>query len=327
MAAVALVAASCIITVFFGAAKIAEGRTAGKNQGYNGVVTVWQIDTFEGGVGSRRQFLANRAKEFSQKNKGVLFLVTSHTNESAENNFKNGVFPDILSFGCGASFPSAEMLGENLYFSGGSIGEKTFATPWCRGSYFLIKHGKFSSEKGEASKILSSVIVSKGEYTLPLMTTFLEGFSINGLKILTPINAYKEFTLGKTPYLLGTQRDIARLRSRGENFSYTPLNSFCDLYQYAAVTTTSPEKKTVAENFLNYLINNDCQNKLKDIFMMPVKTGCECAEELKSAYVGGNISTVSAFTSRIKIEETALNLSAYYSGEKSLEPKIKNVLL
>ncbi|MDY6367350.1 MAG: hypothetical protein SPL13_02390 [Clostridia bacterium] len=324
ISAIMLVVISGLITVFFGAAKISSGKAAQKIKGYDGIITVWQIDTFEGGYGSRRKFLADRAKEFS-KIAGSLFLVTSHTKDSAEENFKNGIFPDILSYGCGIDVPKAEVFSSQLYFNAGSVNGKTYATPWCRGSYFLIKHGKFNNEN--ESKKLSSVIVSQGKSNVPLMSAFCDGYEIEEYKSYSPIDAYKNFTLGKTPYLIGTQRDITRLKTREINFTFSVLNGFCDLYQYVSVTTVSKEKSRVLEEFIKYLLTEKSQSKLKDMFLLPVKSGAEVNGELSDAFNKGVKNTVSAFISQSEISETNYMLEKYFSGEKTLGAKIKNVLI
>ena len=92
----------CIIFTFlFGAGKIAEKSQVGKSEEYKGIITLWHVDSFEGGIGSRKQFLLKTARTFEKQNKGVLIMVISHTPESVKESMDKGVYPDLISFGNG----------------------------------------------------------------------------------------------------------------------------------------------------------------------------------------------------------------------------------
>ena len=323
----AAVVFSVAFTVFFGSGKIAENRELIERPEYKKILTVWQIDSFEGGTGSRRQFLSSRANEFSKENKGVLFLITAHTKESAEENFKNGVYPDVLSFGGGIVPTGATELPVDYFFKGGALGGKVYATPWCRGGYALIKHGKFSSLTAETDKKIPSLIVSQGEYTMPLMAVFCGGYEIEKYETYKPTDAYGNFVLGKTPYLLGTQRDIMRLRARGESFSFSAVEGFCDLYQYVAITCKDENKIATATEFISYLLSEKSQGELSSIAMLPVNKKVKPIEELKSLFDADVSLTASAFLPETEIKEINCDLKGFFGGDKSLYTKIKNVAI
>ena len=42
---------------------------------FEGVINVWNVDTFESGSNSKASFLESASMKFSKENKGVLFLV------------------------------------------------------------------------------------------------------------------------------------------------------------------------------------------------------------------------------------------------------------
>ena len=65
------------------------------------VLVMWHVDTFEGGTGSRQDFLMKSAVEFEKQNNGVLVSVIKHTEESVHENFSRGILPDMISFGVG----------------------------------------------------------------------------------------------------------------------------------------------------------------------------------------------------------------------------------
>ena len=58
-------------------------------------LNVWQIDSFEGGKGSRADYLQKIGANFSKKEKCYV-NVTSISAESARVNLANGVTPDII---------------------------------------------------------------------------------------------------------------------------------------------------------------------------------------------------------------------------------------
>ena len=99
------------------------------------VVRVWNIDTFEGGKGSRTAFLKSVARELKGE---VYYLVTSYTPEGALSAFAEGEAPDILSFGVGLSEFAERLLPLKREFAGGELGGKTLAYPWCMGGYYLF---------------------------------------------------------------------------------------------------------------------------------------------------------------------------------------------
>ena len=90
-----------IFTCFFGVQGISKQVELSKPVEYKGVIKIWQIDAFEGGKGSRKQFLLSVARGFEKENLGVLIMVISHTVESAEQSLLAGEVPDIISFGLG----------------------------------------------------------------------------------------------------------------------------------------------------------------------------------------------------------------------------------
>ena len=65
------------------------------------VVLIWNVDTFEGGKGSRASFLNRVARLAEQTSDGVYYRVISYTAEGAQSAMAEGNYPDLLSFGIG----------------------------------------------------------------------------------------------------------------------------------------------------------------------------------------------------------------------------------
>ena len=284
-----------IVTVAF----YPRSPKAGKGDEVKKVIRVWNVDTFEGGKGSRTSFLKRAAAKVEKSNKDVYFLITSYTEEGVNRAFESGQKPDILSFGIGVSAYLESSLPLPYSFAGGQTQSGCYAYPWCRGGYYLFSLTDNFEEEGE-------IAISSGGSNLVEVAAALGG--LVGEKI-DSLSAYAAFLGGRYRYLLGTQRDICRFSARGVNVYQKPLNEFCDLYQYISVL--SPEKREYCFAFVEALLSDDMQKALDTIGMLPVKGG----EAMR---------TVSAFT-----DGDSLNLMRNVAtGEepiKNLDKFLKNI--
>lgn len=230
--------------------KEAEART---------VVRVWNIDTFEGGKGSRTAFLKSVAREVQGE---AYYLVTSYTLEGALSAFAEGDAPDVLSFGVGLSEFAERLLPLPYSFAGGELGGKTLAYPWCMGGYYLFSLTDFEGEGRTA--------LSVGGENLPAVAARLEG--ITGEEAES-VAAYTGFLSGKYRYLLGTQRDVCRFQARGVSVQARPLTKYCDLYQYIGIL--SSEKRDASLAFVEALLSPEVQGRLSQIGMFPLENNAE----------------------------------------------------
>ena len=254
-----LLLAAAVIVFVPQKSKEAEART---------VVRVWNIDTFEGGKGSRTAFLKSVARELQGE---AYYLVTSYTLEGALTAFAEGEAPDVLSFGVGLSEFAERLLPLSYFFAGGELGGKTLAYPWCMGGYYLFSLTDFEGEGRTA--------LSVGGENLPAVAARLEG--ITGEETES-VAAYTGFLSGKYRYLLGTQRDVCRFQARGAIVQARPLTKYCDLYQYIGIL--SAEKRDVSLAFVEALLSPEVQGRLSQIGMFPLENNAE--------------RTVSVFSSR-----------------------------
>ena len=254
-----LLLAAAVIVFVPQKSKEAEART---------VVRVWNIDTFEGGKGSRTAFLKSVARELQGE---AYYLVTSYTLEGALSAFAEGEAPDVLSFGVGLSEFAERLLPLPYSFAGGELGGKTLAYPWCMGGYYLFSLTDFEGE--------SRTALSVGGENLPAVAARLEG--ITGEETES-VAAYTGFLSGKYRYLLGTQRDVCRFQARGVSVQARPLAKYCDLYQYIGIL--SSEKRDGSLAFVEALLSPEVQGRLSQIGMFPLENNAE--------------RTVSVFSSR-----------------------------
>lgn len=277
----------------------------GKNQSslpqYKGVLTLWHVDSFEGGSGSRAEFLKGRAIEFESKYKGVFISVQSYTYEQVRQKLQNGDTFDLISFGGGvgslvktklSAYTGAMNVRDDIAKSG-EIGGSVFALPWAFGGYFaaafddmLTQSGNalsvetlfdLSYEKNDKSKTrLMSLGLGLADFNNPfaaLNTANAKGTSENFFgDMLTSYQAYERF-LAKDSFvaLLGTQRDLARLNLRQSQgrlggISTLYLSGYTDLVQYIAFSGEGT-KAFYAQKFMEYLTSDEAQQKLSRIEM------------------------------------------------------------
>lgn len=318
-----LLSVSIIFTVFFGAGKISEQTPIKKAEGYKGVITLWQVDGFEGGKGSRKQFLLKVARTFERQNQGVLIMVVNHTFTSVKENFDNGIYPDLLSFCGGVELKTPFEIKVKRATSGGKIGEKTYATPWCRGGYTLISNPEVMDNQADRT-----IIVSQSEYTNSLTAILLEEYKFKEYLVLKPMDAYVKFTQGKIKYFLGTQRDLTRLSNRGMEVESTPLTKFNDLYQYVALTGNGQDKKVYAQRFIEFLISDQVQSQLVSINMFSPFSNLSFTDQNLSAMQSiSDFSTLSAFESPECLKELQRISLFALSGDQNYTNKIKNMLV
>ena len=325
LAAISIVVA-IVFTIFYGGDKITDNGVSVAPAEYKGILTLWHIDTFEGGVGSRKQFLLSVSREFEKKNQGVLVMAMDYTAENAEKAMAEGKFPDLISYGAGVKVknlrPMLDMRSSDISL-GGYNGE-TYALCWCRGGYCVIENPDYKDSKNATDKL----VVSQGEYTNPLIAYSMSGKIQDDFEILSPINAYIKFTAGKTKYLLGTQRDINRLSLRGMDFTVTPLDGYNDLYQYISVVTTNDDKAFYAQEFAAYLTADAVQSQLYKIGMMSIYLSVEYDNPEMSLMQKTNAkSTLSVFSSKEFIKELQSDACLAAKGDSDSLLKIKKLIV
>ncbi len=252
---------ACIFCVFFAFSvsvkKIKAENSVVKSEEYKAVLELWSIDTFEGGKGSRKDFLLKTSLKFEKKHKGVIISVISYTPYEAEEAIKNRV-PDIVSCGSGLDFfiPYMQSISFSSEYKTLSAGKTSYGISWCYGGYVLIGNKK-------------RLAVGQGEYNEPLKALGERTEEFEKIDVYSPKEAYSQFLKGNCS-LLGTQRDIYRLSNKGIDFEYEVLNGFSDLFQNMFITCTQKEKFEYCESFLSYMLSSETQERLTNIGMLSV---------------------------------------------------------
>lgn len=225
----------CVCAVAGGCVAAFVNSADGEENGPLQVLTLWQIDSFEGGRGSRAEYLRSLAQEFAKAN-NVYIEVTALTSDAARSNISAGAVPDIISYGAG--FYGIESLVSDGY-----------DRAWCRGAYCLIALS--GADFSDAN--VSNTVINAGRDNLVSAAALFLG--LQGADYAAPTSAYVSLIAGDYDFLLGTQRDIIRLQTRGESFEVKPVTEFNDLYQYISVLTRDGKKRAVAEEYVNYVLS------------------------------------------------------------------------
>lgn len=210
----------------------------------NVALSVWQIDSFEGGKGSRTEYLQNIGKEFKQK-ESCYVNVVSLSADAARLNLSNGNVPDIISYGAGT------------YGLESCISD--FAV-WCNGSYCLLT---LDNNADFSDVSVKNTVINRGKDNLAGAAALFCG--LQDSKFENSTAAYVKLINGDYKYLLGTQRDIFRLKTRNVSFIIKPITEFNDLYQNISITNKC--KNTVyARKYIDFLLSK--KNGLNKIGML-----------------------------------------------------------
>lgn len=272
-------------------------------KGYQGVLELWNVETFEGGSGSRSSWITARAAKFEQSHEGLFVHVTNLNVTQLQEKLDAGDTFDILCFsrgvGClvqGLLQPYGGSVADikgNLLLSG-EVDNTVYALPLYVGSYCLFaREAQLDASKTLLSSALTNTYtrkVGKHTYNLaPLVCGFtdynspLSALAMSGGKgkvsvseDVTQYSAYESFIGNKTAVtLLGTQRDLYRLGKREEmgkieKLVYCPLVGYTDLVQYLAISSTCGDKLQSCTEFLQYAVSEASQQTLCNINMFSV---------------------------------------------------------
>ena len=267
--------------------KITDEMYKRREKYFYGVINVWQIDSFEGGTGSRTNFLKEISKKFEKKNNGVFVNIESITVEKAEKLISSGQKrPDIVSYGASVKIDDSLFitlqLENEINLVSDAITEKS--VPWCMGAYFMLgdsdktKWGNdgFIKETKKGSYTVFSVGVPERnghnaliDYVLDIQNDYAVFYGTSQ-EIFDAYN-YSE----KVLRMIGTQRDLYRLQSlekrelarKGD----VTFLGYTDLFQYISILNCNNDKKTATMNkYVDFLIAKTQQDCLGDIGMFPV---------------------------------------------------------
>lgn len=310
---------------------------------FQGVLTLWNIDTFEGGSVSRTAFLEKRAIEFEKQNKGVYISVENMSLEQLKMNLESNKKPNIITFGIGVgelfcddviNIPSCFEVRIDL-ISSSKIDNNIKALPIMLGGYSVMSNKqKITGDdifEGLKNCENNKLIFSSTDAINPLLSLFVNDITLSNQEIenVDSFEAYDKFINNKFNALLGTQRDFYRCKNRESNMKmqcgYNILGGFSDLIQYASVFKSEEKTQDVCIKFLEYLVNEKTQEKLAGINMFPVINKNIYSEESYKNF--NNILLKPLKTLNVFLNENSLkkikNLVTEYVFESKIENKVE----
>ena len=247
---------------------------------------MWHIETFEGGNSARKTFLDKLFNKFNKQNTGVFISLNVMNKEQYDINIQSST-PDIISFTKDCigvekhltTLPRTEKLSKGFVES--VVYDNTIICyPYMLGRYCLISYND-----NAANNLCGEIVERKNKKIFPLgFSTDVESvhalasnnisYNSNAKTYNTQYDNYKAFLKKETTTILGSQRDVHRLKSREQNGTidnlyYTYLDGYTDLVQYVGVTKTC-KSVDVAKKFVEYLLSDDAQEMLKSIGMFSV---------------------------------------------------------
>lgn len=245
---IVLTAAVAFLCVFVPVAAARRVTVRGEQKEDLQHIIVWQIDGFEGGKGSRKQFLQSAAEKLFN-NQSIYFTVISLTAEAARKNIQAGSLPDLISYNAG------------FYGVEDKINATDFTYKcWARGAYCIL-----ALDGSDFSDVTSeNTVVNVGKDNLIQVAAQFSGLA--AARAEQPTNAYLQLINGKCKYLLGSQRDIFRLKARNASFCVKPITEFNDLYANISILTRDRKKYETCFKFVNYLTSGNCDVTILGLF-------------------------------------------------------------
>jgi len=284
--------------------KLDDGSNISHGANYKGILTLWNVDSFEGGRGSRSEFLKGRAIEFEARHKGVLVSVQNYTYEQVKQKLANGDRFDLISFSAGVGFDVKSLLSpytaavnvRDDLLDGGKFNGNIYAMPWAFGGYAFYAFDDMLAKSGNtlsANSVFDCAFVKNDKHKTQVSSlgTGLAAFNnpYRALKLsgaqkatgtnafynasMTAYQAYSSF-LGKSSFavLLGTQRDLSRFSLKASQGYLDALSSFylfdfSDLVQYIGFCDNGNGRGAYSQAFIKYITGDDAQKKLTKIEM------------------------------------------------------------
>ena len=244
---------------------------SGEKTDYNGLIEIWNIDSFEGGIKSKSSFLNSVAASFQKKYKGVYVLVRNITETECENMLLQGQKPDLFSCSYGVSLKIQDYLQpfsitnknvyDNLLNAGKGADGQIYGLSWCLGLYYLISTKSFLSNAG---------VVYDENFSL-IEKVFSLGYVKNGKK---QKNIYS-VTFANKGYIL-PKKSVFSYNNNGTNLiSNLSFNINQSLSQYDAYIDFLLGNSVVllgSQRDVFRINNREINGKIHDVLIEPVLT-------------------------------------------------------
>lgn len=308
------------------------------------VLDLCHVETFEGGSASREGYLRRQAQKFNKQNSNFFISITTMSLDEFELNMAHGYEADIYSFGIGAgdklkgklqSLKKINNIRDDLQ-KNAMIDGKIYAYPYILSGYAVISYESLTTNdqnltarlqsSASGKKIVNGTVFGM-KNTTPAQALVENGVTLS-MQDLTIENssylAYTTFLNKNTKSLLGTVRDVARLKNREQMGSISPcvysyLSGYSDLIQYLGISKLlSGVKSEVATAFAKSLLKEEAQRDLSSIGLFSVTSNKIYNEDFMSEFencLQKPLKSIDAFASKKEIEiEQAKALERLYKN-------------
>ncbi len=294
------VTAAAVFALIWAPGRLPVTPNVQSGEEYEGIAELWNVESFEGGTGSRESWLKARAARFEKEHKGFFVHVSTLTAEQAEEKLRQGEGFDMVCFSRGVGESLADKLAQvesgadirDNFLVSGQIGGVQYALPLYTGVYCLFARASMLSEDrlreealtrtytrkvGKTEVTLAPLVCGFAPYGSPLSAPAMSGMrgSVQADENMTQYAAYEAFVANRTAVtLLGTQRDMFRLGQRErdgrlESLAFQPLGGYTDLVQYVGISAETGYADACAA-FTDQLLSDEAQSALAQLCLFSV---------------------------------------------------------
>ena len=265
----------------------------------HGIIEMWNIDTFSGGSVSKTDYLNTVARSFEKINNGLYVNIINMSVEEARLALADGRKPMMISFGYGVGQLFLELF-EPLNINCTKVKEEIkisgqrdsvqYAIGYLMGgyAYYSTTNKLLDASKDTATQISSGYESCGYDKALRKTTKHIYGLCVGDSEYISPMSvlsnkssdeifkssndydAYVDFiSLNKATILLGTQRDLVKLKGkleRGaiEDLIIEPAINYNDLIQYIGIVKGQDEMyANCCKMFVEHLMSEASQKKLE----------------------------------------------------------------
>lgn len=287
------------------------------------VLTLWHIETFEGGSANRAKYLEKVAQNFNKTQKTCFIIVKTLTENQLFLNLEQNKYADIYSFGVGSGYMLSsflQVLNENKEIREdiqqySMINDNIYAYPYMFGGYVAITREVDKNQTINQKKV-KELVFGNNSFINPVEAMNSSSFNkiINNDCVynVSSYQAYCDFVEHKAKTLIGTSRDYARINNRESlgtisSCSYDYLGSYTDLIQYIGINKNlNVAKKDLSQKFCAYLTSEQSQQLIKDIGLFGVtKNKIYDKNEysnFENVFLNSQIKSINVFKNASEIE-------------------------
>ena len=249
------------------------------------VLSLWHIETFEGGSANRAKYLEKVAQEFNKTQKNCFIIVKTLTENQLFLNLEQKQYADIYSFGVGSGYMLSGFLQalennneirEDLQ-NYSMLNKNILAYPYMFGAYFAITRQtdmQFQPNQASKGNKTKQLCFGNNSFINPLEAlnkcSYQKFNKEDCIYDITSYQAYCDFIEHKSKTLIGTSRDYASVKNRESlgtisSCDYKCLAGYTDLVQYIGINkSVNTLKKSLAQSFCRFLTSETSQKLLRN---------------------------------------------------------------